>query len=77
MKVQSIVLSELSHSEKANTIWLHSYVELNKTNEKRKKKDLLTIKNQVVVAGGEVGGGETGLMHLSELEIHRDIAETE
>ena len=47
-------------TQKTNTLWLHSYVELRKQNKQRKKDKsrnwLLTIEYKPMVIRGEVGG---------------------
>ena len=65
--LESIILSEISQSEKDR---LHSYVEFKKQNQERKKRGresdkprarLFPLENTLLVTRGEVGGGMQGV----------------
>ena len=59
MDIEIIMLSEISHMEKINTIWCHLYVESNKNDSGNisKQKENHRFQNQEFSSTGETIGG--------------------
>lgn len=58
--LRGIMLSEISHMKKANTVWFHSYVESEKQDKSMNRTEqnrLTDAKNKQVVARGKRIGG--------------------